>query len=202
MKKRYLSLLLLGVGALSLTSCGYGEVTLEEFKNQLTANSEKEAPGFTKGTVKTQIKDYKFECSNADAGKIIEGTLNIALKATLVAQGFKIPDNCDLSKGFNENRDLSAEEVKTLTAVRYSGATIVGEIDTGAKFYRSGDALKISQKEEDKDDGSHNVVEASVYFDEYGYKTGTESSIKMDFTKDKDTFKLSLFASTTYKFSR
>lgn len=198
MKKRYLSLLLLGVGALSLSSCGYGEISLEEFKTQLTANSKKEAPGFTSGTIKSEIKNYKFECSNTDLGKIIEGTMSAALKVSLAAAGFNIDKNYDLSKGFSESRNLSNEEFKSATSIRYSGETIVEEIETSAKFYKSGDSLKISQKEEDEGE----KMETSLYFDEYGYATGKESSILMESKKGEDSFKISLYASSFISFSK
>lgn len=197
MKKRYLSLLLLSVGALSLSSCGASEISAEEFKTQLTNNSKKEAPGYTKGKIKTEIKNYKFECSNVDLGKTFEGILSASLKASLIAQGFNIDKNADLSKGFKETRDLTETEFKVATEIRYSASSLDTDGEN-AKFYKDGSSLKVSQKVEEANAKS----EATIYFDEFSYLTGMESSVNMEMKEGEESFKLSLHISTFYTFSK
>lgn len=196
MKKRYLSLLLLGISALSLSSCGYGEISFEEFKTQLTANYKKENPGFTKGKVKTEIKNYKFECSNNDLGSVFEGTLSAALKSSLIAQGFKIDKNADLKKGFSDSRDLTEEELK-LATVRINGDALEGD-SKSVKCYKNGDALKAEQVVEE----SGMKVQTTIYINEYAQMTANESSLLMEAKQGEDFFKLSLYASSTYTFSK
>lgn len=199
MKKRYLSLLILGASALTLSSCGASEISLEEFKTQLDANSKKEAPGYTKAKMSVEIKNYKFECSNKDVASIVEGTLNVSLKQALKAQGFDIDDNADLKKGYKDTTDCSAAEVKELLSIRYTGKTIGDEIDSEhAKFYKDGNKLKAvgSVKEE-------NISTTSaVYFDEYSYICGTESDLLIEQKDGKDSIKLSLSISSFYTFSK
>lgn len=198
MKNKNIVLLGVGITALSLTSCSRS-VTYEEFKATVIKNSKKEMNAMKSGKIKLIVKDYKFESNDNSLESIFKATLTIAVTTAIKEAGFTIPKDYDVTKGFNDSRDLTSDELKALQLQRVTENTVDDIFkDDDYEYFLDGDKAEIKYQELE----SNMKVEQTVRADEFAILNESETCFAGDL-KDGDTWaKLSLFIGTysTYSF--
>ena len=193
LKNVLLSLAVFGA-VVSLSSCGYKEVTAEEAAKVVFANSQKEDPGYTKVVIKSTVNNVEVEVS--------ESAASIGLTKESVLEIFK-------DQGIEEGKTVEETVEENITLLRLEAGDSEEDLVSmftemeGATYRLSGEKLEVSYSMEESANGMLIAINATTSYNEFNYpvkENGTQT-IKMA-QGETVLFSISMDVNASYTYSK